>query len=106
MRLHRIRCLGAAILVPQLTLAKLPLPKDSFGSVEGILDFCAKADSQSASKYQERKKVLVGDATEKEVAEARETKEYKDGYLAITTKLAEVPKEKAIEACTAYQEGK
>jgi len=106
MKLHRILCLGAAILIPQLALAKLPLPNDSFGSVEGLLDFWAQADPQAASKYQEQKKVLVGDATEKEAAEARQTQEYKDGYQGITTELAKVPREKAIKVCTAYLEGK
>jgi hypothetical protein len=31
-------------------------------------------------KYQERKKVIVGDTPEKEVAEVRQTQEYKDRY--------------------------
>ena len=106
MKIHRILCLGAALVVPQLALAKLPLPNDAFGKIEGTLDFCAQADSQAASKYQERKKVLVGDATEKEVAEARQTQEYKDGYQEISAQLAKVPKEKAVKACTAYLEGK
>jgi len=106
MKLHRILCLGAALVVPQLVLAKLPAPNDSFGKMEGILDFCAQADSQAASKYQERKKVLVGDATEKEVAEARQTQEYKDSYQGMTAELAKVPKEKTVKACAAYLEGK
>ncbi|MGC1451126.1 MAG: hypothetical protein WA830_13945 [Candidatus Sulfotelmatobacter sp.] len=106
MKLHRIVCLGAVLVIPQLLLAKLPATNDSFGKMEGILDFCAQADSQSASKYQERKKVLAGDATEKEIAEARETQEYKDGYQAVSDELGKVPKEKAVKACTAYLEGK
>src|SRR5207302_2994799 len=68
MKLLRILCAGAAILIPQLVLAKLPFSNETFGKVEGILDFCAKADPQSAPKYQEQKKALVKDATEKEVA--------------------------------------
>ena len=106
MKIHRILCLGAAIVIPQLALAKLPLPNDSFGKIEGILDFCAQADPQAASKYQERKKLIAGDAPEKEVAEARETQEYKDGYQAVSDELAKVPKDKAVQACTAYLEGK
>ena len=50
--------------------------------------------------------MVVGDATEKEVAEARKTQEYKDGYQEISDQLAKVPKEKAVQACTAYLEGK
>jgi hypothetical protein len=106
MKIHRILCLGAAFVIPQLALAKLPLPNDSFGKMEGILDFCGQTDPQAASKYQERKKVIAGDATEKEVAEARKTQEYKDGYQEISDQMAKVPKEKAVQACTAYLEGK
>jgi hypothetical protein len=82
------------------------LPNDSFGRIEGTLDFCAQADPQGASTYQQAKKVVVGDATEKEVAEARKTQEYKDGYQAISDELAKMPKEKAVKACTASLEGK
>jgi len=106
MKIHRILCLGAALVIPQLVLAKLPAANDSFGKMEGILDFCAQADSQAAAKYQERKKVIAGDATEKEIAEARQTQEYKDGYQGVSDELAKVPKEKAVKTCAAYLEGK
>src|SRR5438445_224363 len=75
MKMFRILCVSAAILIPQLVLAKLPFPNDAFGKVEGILDFCAKADPQSAAKYQAHKKALVKDVPEKEVAEARQRRQ-------------------------------
>jgi hypothetical protein len=106
MKTHRILCLSAALLVPQIAGAKLPFPNNSFGTVEGILEFCAKADSQSASEYQDRKKLIVDDATEKEVAEARLTQEYKDSYKVISDELAKVPEDQAAKACSAYLEGK
>jgi len=106
MKIHRIICFGAALVIPQLALAKLPMPNDAFGKMEGTLDFCAQADPPSASKYQERKKVIAGDASEKDVEEARKTQEYKDGYQEITDQLAQVPKDKVVKACTAFLEGK
>ena len=105
MKLLRILCAGAAILIPQLVLAKLPFSNETFGKVEGILDFCTKADPQSAPKYQAQKKALVKDATEKEVAEARQSQQYKDAYDAVSTELGKEPKEKAAEACAASLEG-
>jgi len=105
MRIHRILCLGVALVIPQLALAKLPFPNDSFGKVEGTLDFCARTDEQAAPKYQERKKALVRDVPEKEVAEARQTQEYKEAYDAVSAELGKVPKEKVVEACTAFLEG-
>jgi hypothetical protein len=105
MKILRILCLVAAIVIPQLVLAELPFTNDAFGKVEGILDFCAKVNPQAASKYQEQKKALVKDVPEKEVAEARKTQEYKDAYDAVTSELGQLPKDKAVEACAASQEG-
>lgn len=94
------------MVIPQLALAKLPMPNDAFGKVEGTLDYCAQIDSPNAAKYQEQKKVLVRDVPEKEVAEARETTEYKESYTWISEELAKQPKDKAVKACGASQEGK
>ena len=58
MRTNRILCLGVALVLPQLALAKLPFTNDAFGKVEGTLDFCVQVDPAATPKYQERKKVL------------------------------------------------
>jgi hypothetical protein len=101
MRIHRIICLAAAMVLPQIALAKLPMTNDVFGKSEGTLDFCAQADPASAPKYQARKKALVRDVPEKEVAEARTTKEYKDGYELVTGQLGSLPKDQAVAGCSA-----
>ena len=49
-------------------------------------------------------KLLVKDATEGELKQARNSSEYKEAYDTITEQLAKVPKEKAVEACTAFVE--
>jgi len=107
MRIHRILCLGAALVIPQLALGKLPFTNDAFGKVEGTIDFCAQMDAQEAPKYQERTKMLVRGLPEKEkeVVEARQTKAYADAYDWISAELGKLPKEKVVEACTAYLEG-
>jgi hypothetical protein len=105
MKIHRMLCLSALLALPNLALAKLP-PNSTLGQMEGTLDFCAQIDPQSASKYQEFKKVLVQGEPEKDVAEARQTKEYKDAYDAIGEALGQVPKDKALKACTNFLEGK
>jgi len=106
MKIHRILCLSAAILIPQLALAKLPLPNDAFGKIEGTLDFCAQIDPHSAAKYQEQKKILVRDVPGQEVEAARETTEYKDAYTWISDELGRLPKDKAARTCAASLEGK
>ena len=104
MKIHRIISLGAAIVVPQLALAKLPFTNDVFGKSEATLDFCEQVNPQSALKYQERKKALVRGVPQKEVGEARRSQDYKDSYAWITGELKKVPKEQAVEACTAALE--
>jgi hypothetical protein len=104
MKIGRILCLGAAFVIPQLALAKVPFTNDMYGKVEGILDFCAKANPQSALKYREQKKMLVKDVPEKEVAEARQSQEYKDAHEAVSAELDKQSKEKVTEACAASVE--
>jgi hypothetical protein len=101
MKIRRIVCLAAAIVIPQLALAKLPLSNDAFGKVEGTLDFCAEADPQAAQNYQAQKKQMVKDVPEQKVSEARSTQEYKDAYEWISAELGKVPKDKAVQTCRA-----
>jgi hypothetical protein len=98
--------LFALVVLPVLAVAKLAIPNDAFGRIEGALDFCAQADPPSASKYQEKKKLLTQGATEKEVAEARESQEYKDGYRQSTDEYTAKPKDEALKACRAAVEEK
>ena len=106
MNMFRIACLSAALMLAPLALAKLALPNDAFGRIEGSLDFCAQVDPQSAAKYQEQKKLLVQGASDQEVAEARASKEYKDGYDASTDEMGKQPKDKVKKTCAAALETK
>ncbi len=106
MKIHRMFFLGAAILIGQMASAKLPFSNDALGQIEGTLDFCAQVNPEAAPQYQERKKAMVADVPEKELTEARGTKEYKDAYEGISAKLGEAPKPQAVGACRAYLEGK
>jgi hypothetical protein len=105
MKICRVLCLGAALVLVPAALAKLPFPNETFGKMEGTLDFCAQSDAQSASKYEERKKAMVKGVSEQELAEARATQEYRDGYDSTNAELAKLPKEKVVEACTAFLKG-
>jgi len=105
MKIHRILCLAAVLVLPQLSVAKLP-PSSALAQVESTLDFCAKNDPQSAGKYEERKKLLVQGEPEKDVAEARQTPEYKEAYDAINVDLGKVEKAKVTKACTSFLQGK
>ena len=106
MKIRPILCLCVALVIPQLAPAKVPMPEKSLGQIESILDFCAKANPRSASKFNDVKKLLAGDATEDEMSEARKTADYTDSYQETIDQLGKVPNEKAVKACSAYLEGK
>ncbi len=107
MRIQTLFSFAAAVLISQLALAEMPMSNDLFGKSEGTLDFCAQVKPASAAKYQERKKSLVKGATEKEVSDARDSKEYQEGYAGIMNEMRKMPKDQVSEACTAIlQENK
>lgn len=105
MRSRPILCLTVVFVISQHAEAKLPLPNDSLGKMEGTLDFCAQVNPQAAQKYKDRKKWIIGDALETEVTEARNSQEYKDSYQEISEQLAKAPKSKAVKACSDFLAG-
>jgi hypothetical protein len=92
---------AAAILLSEVAMAKLRLSNDEFGRAEAMFDFCARADSTSAAKYQERKDALVRGAQEKEIAEARKTQEYRTGYGKMNVDLSGLSEDQARASCAA-----
>ena len=106
MKLEKALCLGVALLIPELALAKLPFSNELFGKVEGTLDFCTQIDPPKAEKYQEKKKLIVKNLPDNEVAEARATEEYKTAYHSTTEEAAKGPKDEAVKSCSAALEPK
>jgi hypothetical protein len=107
MKISRIVCLSIAIVIPQLATAKVPMPAESFGQIESVLDFCSQVNPKLASNYKDFKKMLAGDATDKELADARDQQEYKDSYQSANEKLTKLEPEKAVKTCSSLlQPGK
>lgn len=106
MKTVRVVCLSGMLALTSLAFAKLALPNDVFGKIEGALDACAKADPSSASKYMEKKKQLAQGATDQEVSDARASDEYKQGYAAGSDEISKQPKDQAKKACVAALESK
>lgn len=99
MKIIPVICVGLVIVIPELALAKLPFENAVFGKVESTLDFCSQVDPPMAPKYEAKKKALVEGIPEKEVAEARETQEYKDGYNEAKTELTKQSKDEVASTC-------
>lgn len=106
MRIFRIVCVSAILMLASLAIAKLAVPNGVLGQTEGALDFCAQADPQSAEKYQEKKKTLVQGASEEELAEARGSDEYKEAYQSATDEMSKQSKAEVKKACAAALAGK
>jgi hypothetical protein len=101
MKIRRLLLLGTAVSVPQLGGAQLPIPNEAFAKIESVLDFCIKADPKDSDKYEKLREGLMKDSAEKDMLEARESQEYKDAYQQEKGEFTKMPKEKAIEACSA-----
>jgi len=106
MKTVRVVCFSGMLVFTSLAFAKLALPNDIFGKIEGALDACAKTDPSSAPKYAEKKKQLAQGATEQEVADARASDEYKQGYAAGSEEISKQSKDEAKKACAAALESK
>ena len=105
MKISGLGCLVAALAIATVAFAKLSAPSGILGKVEGVFDFCAQADPQSAEKYQEKKKESVKDATAEELAEARASQEYKDAYQSTTDELSKEPKDEVRKSCSSTLKG-
>jgi hypothetical protein len=101
-----ILTLAATFALPQIAGANLTITPQALGFVESTLDYCAKVDSESASKYAERKKAFVADATKEELDKARSDSEYLEAYDTNTTNLEKAPKDQAVKSCKDFLEGK
>ena len=102
MKINGVLFVCAAISIPQLAVAKLPFSNDELGKVERTLSVCSEFTPDAAAKYQEIAKRYLGDAPEKELAEARKTPEYQEAYESSGALLADMPKERVIEVCKAF----
>jgi len=105
MRIFRISCIAVIVTLTSLAMAKLSVPNGVLGKVEGAMDFCAQADPQSADQYKDKKKEFSQGATEEELADARASREYKEGYHSATDEMSKQPKEEAKNSCAAALAG-
>jgi len=71
--------LDVALVIPQLATATVPMPAQHLGQVEGILDYCGKVNPGAASTYKELKKLMDGDASANDLAEAAPSRNTRAG---------------------------
>jgi hypothetical protein len=92
-------CLTVSLALPQIAPAAPPLTPQAIGQVEATVDFCVKADAKSADKYKELGKSQVAGLSEKDLAEIRDSDDYKAMFKLTTTLLQKAPSDRAAEGC-------
>lgn len=106
MKIYQTLCLGAVIALTQSAMAQLPIANDTLGLSEGMLAFCSKENPKAAAKYRELGKESEGNATVKDLADAKASKEYKESFALIKTRLEKLPQHEAAKVCTEVLESK
>lgn len=113
MKIDRILCLCAVIAFPQFALAEPQFNNQSqpMEIVHAIIDFCGQVDSANASKYQERSRLMFGEAFAREHEHGHElhkagekTDKTIDAYAQTQTALGEISKQDAVVACKGFLE--
>jgi hypothetical protein len=69
------------------------------GQFEGVIDFCANADPQSASTYRLIGRSLTRSLSAHKIEEARESADYRRVYRGITWLLNAIPNKQRKRAC-------
>ena len=96
----RTLCLAAVLIaIPQMAPAAPSVTPMSLGGLEAEVNFCKQVDPKSAAKYDELDKKFTEGMSDKEIAEARADRNYKDTYVEITKLLKKTPADKAVETC-------
>src|SRR5258705_11783041 len=79
--------------------ADLPVSGAVLGQLEAVFEYCGRVNPASAERYKGFIKGLTGNATDKDLAEARSSAEYRDAHEAASDQIGKLPKEESDKAC-------
>jgi len=92
--------LSVAMAGPQV-FAESPAPA-ALGLMESTLDSCSKANPASASDYKKQREHLLQGVSDKDLAEARASDEYKGAYQEISDRFEKASKAEAVKTCRVF----
>jgi hypothetical protein len=101
MKASRILLLGVAVVLPRLALATTPMPPQSVGIVDSLIDFCVKVDPTDAALFEAQRKLIMGGRPEHELGSVRGSPEYKNGFDRTRDALANVSPQTGAQTCAA-----
>jgi hypothetical protein len=90
------------LALPSLAQADGPaLNAQTLGFTESVLNYCGPIEPALALKLREKVKQLVERATEQQIAEARNSDEYRKAYDSVSELVARVDQHDAKRICSA-----
>lgn len=93
----------ATLLAPVLALAEeSPPDAGALGTVEAILEYCAKAVPSGAGRLQEQSRLIAQGASETTLAKLRKSEEYQASHDSTLESVARSDAEDAKKACEQY----
>jgi hypothetical protein len=101
LRILSLVCLSTALAVPQVLAVELP-PPAALAQLEGLLDSCSKANPQSASDYKKQRDKLTAGVAEKDLADVRDSEEYKGVYKEISDRFEKASKAELVKTCKVF----
>jgi hypothetical protein len=99
MKLSRVLYVLAAGALPQLARADAPLSPQALGALQGVVDFCAKADPKDSKQLAQQAALLERGLSAKTIAADKKTDAYKQAYQTLGTVLKEWPADQAAQNC-------
>jgi hypothetical protein len=93
----------ATLVVPPLVHADVTAPNaQTLAVAESALKFCGSIDSGAVEKIRQKIKVLEQGASEKQLAQARGSAEYRQAYDAVTQLTGRIDAENAKQFCAVF----
>ena len=99
MRFVGMCMLAALLVVSQAARADLPMSGAALGQLEAVMEHCSRISPALAARFREFARGLTGKATDKDLAAARDSAEYRDAHDEANEELAKLPKEESDKAC-------
>ena len=91
----------AWLAVPLLAHADTPsVNPQALGIMESIVNYCGRLDPAAVVKLREQAKQLAQGASERQLAEVRNSNEYREGYDSVVDFVAKIDERNAKQICS------
>ena len=100
--MKQLSVLLLTLAVSQLALGETEVNRQSLGTVQATVDFCAQIKPGDAARFQQQAGVLVSGLSEDDLAKLRNAVDYKEAYASVNVALSKVDPLDAALACDQF----